>query len=195
MAETDARRQGPRRSETSQQAILDATRIELAENGWRRFSVDSVAKRARASKQTIYRWWPSIGAMCVEAGLDLIASPARGARDPRERIAALALPFEAAARQGDGHAVLRASLMAAGDDEAAGERWRAWFQDQVRGPLRTILAELAAKHVITRSWDLEAGLEALLGPLWHRLIVMRMPVQAGYADQAAERILNQFRPD
>lgn len=194
MAETDVRRQGPRRSETSQQAILDATRIELAENGWRRFSVDSVAKRARASKQTIYRWWPSIGAMCVDAGLELIARPTHSGRDPRERIAALALPFEDATRRGDGHAVLRASLMAAGDDEAAGERWRAWFQDQVRGPLRAILAELAAKHVISRAWDLDTALEALLGPFWHRLIVMRMPVQAGYADKAAERILALFRP-
>ena len=55
-------RKGPTRSEESKAAILEATRVEMAEMGWRGFSVDSVAKRASASKQTIYRWWPSIGA-------------------------------------------------------------------------------------------------------------------------------------
>ncbi|MEN8877038.1 MAG: TetR/AcrR family transcriptional regulator, partial [Hyphomonas sp.] len=48
-------RKGPTRSEASKAAILDATRIEMAENGWRGFSVDGVAKRASASKQTIYK--------------------------------------------------------------------------------------------------------------------------------------------
>ncbi|MDP3459200.1 MAG: helix-turn-helix domain-containing protein, partial [Hyphomonas sp.] len=52
-------RKGPTRSEASKSAILEAAREEMAENGWRGFSVDSVAKRASASKQTIYRWWPS----------------------------------------------------------------------------------------------------------------------------------------
>ena len=64
-------RKGPSRSEESRSAILEATRAELAESGWRTFSVDAVAKRASASKQTIYRWWPSIGAMCVDAALAL----------------------------------------------------------------------------------------------------------------------------
>ncbi|WP_146739747.1 TetR/AcrR family transcriptional regulator, partial [Hyphomonas pacifica] len=45
-------RKGPTRSEASKAAILDATREEMAENGWRSFSVDAVAKRASASKQT-----------------------------------------------------------------------------------------------------------------------------------------------
>ena len=66
------RRQGPRRSEASRAAILEATREELARSGWRKFSVDSVAKRARASKQTIYRWWPATGTMCVEAAIALL---------------------------------------------------------------------------------------------------------------------------
>ncbi len=87
-------RKGPTRSEVSKSAILDAARIEMAENGWRGFAVDSVAKRASASKQTIYRWWPSIGAMCVDAALALIPDAPEGGRDPQERITALIIPLE-----------------------------------------------------------------------------------------------------
>ena len=104
---TKASRKGPTRSEASKAAILDATRVEMAEMGWRGFSVDSVAKRASASKQTIYRWWPSIGAMCVDAALALIPDSPDGGRDPQERITALIVPLEATARTGHGHAVLR----------------------------------------------------------------------------------------
>ena len=101
-------RKGPTRSEVSKAAILEAARDEMAENGWRSFSVDSVAKRASASKQTIYRWWPSIGAMCVDAALALIPDAPEGGRDPQERITALIIPLEAAARTGHGHAVAHA---------------------------------------------------------------------------------------
>ncbi|MEO0785891.1 MAG: helix-turn-helix domain-containing protein, partial [Pseudomonadota bacterium] len=110
---TKARRQGPTRSEESRTAILSATRDELAEAGWRKFSVDSVAKRARASKQTIYRWWPSVGAMCVDAGLELLPAQGRLGRDPAERLTDIFKPLETATHTGTGHAVLRACFIAA----------------------------------------------------------------------------------
>ena len=146
-------RKGPTRSEESKAAILEATRVEMAETGWRGFSVDSVAKRASASKQTIYRWWPSIGAMCVDAALALIPDSPDGGRDPQERITALIVPLEATARTGQGHAVLRVALLAAVDDKEAGEVWRAWIGRDIRQPLRMLLAELAGKKVIRRDFD------------------------------------------
>ncbi|MEO1100942.1 MAG: TetR/AcrR family transcriptional regulator [Pseudomonadota bacterium] len=189
---TKPRRQGPKRSETSKAAILEATREEMIENGWRGFSVDGVARRGRASKQTIYRWWPSIGAMCVDAAIALIPDAPGGVRDPVERITALILPIEAAARIGSGHYVLRTALLAAIDDEDAGEKWRSWQQDQIRAPLRMVLAELAAKHVIRRDWDIDDALETLIGPLWHRLLISRGPLKEGYSLALATRMLAAF---
>ncbi|MFT5774518.1 TetR/AcrR family transcriptional regulator [Hyphomonas sp.] len=184
-----ASRKGPTRSEASKAAILEATRVEMAENGWRAFSVDSVAKRASASKQTIYRWWPSIGAMCVDAALALIPDSPDGGRDPQERITALIVPLEATARTGQGHAVLRVALLAAADDKEAGEVWRAWISRDIRQPLRMLLAELAGKRVIRRDFDLDEVVELLLGPLWHRLMVMRAPVREGFCAEQAGNFL------
>lgn len=185
-------RKGPTRSEELKAAILEATRVEMAETGWRGFSVDSVAKRASASKQTIYRWWPSIGAMCVDAALALIPDSPDGGRDPQERLTALIVPLEATARTGQGHAVLRVALLAAVDDKEAGEVWRAWIGRDIRQPLRMLLAELAGKKVIRRDFDLDEVLELLLGPLWHRLMIMRAPVREGFCAEQAGNFLRVY---
>ena len=75
MTETKPKRkQNQRSSEESRAEILAATREELIENGWRKFSVDKVSRKAKASKQTIYRWWPAIGNMAMEAALGMVHS-------------------------------------------------------------------------------------------------------------------------
>ena len=45
-----ARRQGPKRSEISKAAIMDATREEMSENGWRSFSVDGVTRLSGSAR-------------------------------------------------------------------------------------------------------------------------------------------------
>lgn len=196
MAASDAprqRRQGPKRSETSQAAILEAVRDELSENGWRSFSVDNVARRAKASKQTIYKWWPSIGTLCLDAALSLIPAIPEGARDAEQRIAAIIAPLEATTRTGNGGYILRSALLAAIDDDEAGEKWRGWVKNEMRTPLRMVLAELAARQVIRRDWDLDEAMAMLLGPLWHKLLIKRAPIKEGFSLQQAETLLAALR--
>jgi len=64
-----------RRSETSRRAILDASLDLCAELGYGPVTVEAIAARAGVSKKTIYRWWPSKGAVVLEA-LDDVANPA-----------------------------------------------------------------------------------------------------------------------
>lgn len=172
--------------------ILQATRDELAESGWRKFSVDKVARTAKASKQTIYRWWPSISKMCLEAGLELIPEAHQQGRDPVERIAALIQPLETAVRTGAGHSVIRAALIAASDDAAAAEVWRAWLKDHIRHPLRLILAELATRKVLRRDVDLDSAVELLTGSLWTRLLILRAPLPEDFSQTQAAILLREF---
>ena len=192
---TTKRRQGPRRSEASRAAILEATREELAKSGWRKFSVDSVAKRARASKQTIYRWWPATGSMCVEAAVALLpaASPSNGS-NPADRLAALIQPIETFTRSGNGHGVLRGALIAAADDKDAGEAWRNWMKANIRAPLRLILAEIAAKQVIRRDYEVDEAVNWLVSPIWHNLIIMHAPLKEGFSREQAVRLLRVMAP-
>lgn len=50
---------GAQRNPESERAILTAARELIAEEGLAGFSIEAVARRARAGKPTIYRWWPN----------------------------------------------------------------------------------------------------------------------------------------
>ena len=66
-AEDGGRRSiGARRNPASQEAILDAAEAVLSENGIAGFSIEAVARRARAGKPTIYRWWPHRTALMLD---------------------------------------------------------------------------------------------------------------------------------
>jgi AcrR family transcriptional regulator len=56
-----------RRSEHSHRAILAAALALVAERGYERTTVDAIARQAGVGKATIYRWWPSKGAVLLEA--------------------------------------------------------------------------------------------------------------------------------
>src|SRR5690606_6705519 len=57
---------GARRNPDSAEAILEAAEAILAERGLSGFSIEAVARAARAGKPTIYRWWPSKSALLLE---------------------------------------------------------------------------------------------------------------------------------
>jgi AcrR family transcriptional regulator len=66
-SEDGARRSiGARRNPASQEAILDAAEAVLRESGIAGFSIEAVARRARAGKPTIYRWWPHRTALMLD---------------------------------------------------------------------------------------------------------------------------------
>ncbi|MFF4757329.1 TetR/AcrR family transcriptional regulator [Streptomyces sp. NPDC001292] len=71
-----------RRSEKSRRAIYAAALALVAETGYPKTTIESIAARAGVGKQTIYRWWTSKADVLMEAFLDL--------------------GEQAAARQGDG---------------------------------------------------------------------------------------------
>lgn len=190
-----ARREGPKRSESSRQAILAAARLELAEQGWRNFSPDRLSKRAKASKQTIYRWWPSIAAIAVEAALEMIEDPKVDSRAELDvALRGFINPIADLARVGDGAHLLRSALLAAADDPHAGEVFRHWFNTRFRKPLKAVLAEAAVRGKIRRDWDIDTASELLFGPLWHRMVLMRGPLPEVIAIRASQAVISALRP-
>lgn len=65
-ADTARKSIGARRNPASADAILDAAEAVLIEAGYSGFSIEAVARRARAGKPTIYRWWPSKAALLFD---------------------------------------------------------------------------------------------------------------------------------
>jgi AcrR family transcriptional regulator len=88
MPEPISRPAGRPRSDASRAALLDAAYWQTIDRGYGATSAETIAKAAGAGKQTLYRWWPSKGALVLEAMLTKM----------RERIDR---PRETAARAGD----------------------------------------------------------------------------------------------
>jgi AcrR family transcriptional regulator len=50
---------GARRSPETEAAVLDAAQALIREEGFAKLTMEAVARRARAGKATLYRWWPT----------------------------------------------------------------------------------------------------------------------------------------
>src|SRR5688572_11513994 len=94
--------------------ILDATLAAMADHGIARLSMEGVAKRARLSRQTVYRYFPSKGvlleATVVREEQTFIANMINAADRQRELEPALRAAIEAAMRTGQAHALLNRLL-------------------------------------------------------------------------------------
>ncbi len=65
-AEATAKKGRPR-SEKSRKAILNATNKLLLQTSVQELSIESIAKKAKVGKTTIYRWWPNKTAVVMDA--------------------------------------------------------------------------------------------------------------------------------
>ena len=65
-----------KRSEGARQAVLAAALDLCGEIGYPRLTIEGIAARSGASKKTIYRWWPSKGAVLLEAVIERAGSTA-----------------------------------------------------------------------------------------------------------------------
>jgi AcrR family transcriptional regulator len=94
--------------------ILDATLATMADHGIARLSLEDVARRARLSRQTVYRYFPNKGALLEATVLreeqTFIASMITAAERHKELEPALRAAIEAALRTGQNHALLNRLL-------------------------------------------------------------------------------------
>ena len=190
-----------RRSETSRRAILKATLELVREVGYGGVSIEGIAASAGVGKQTIYRWWPSKGAVLLEAFVT------EGGEEHAEP--------ESLLDTGDLEADLKQALretVAEMKDPRSDEPLRALHVEMFRDP------ELAA--IVTERWDeprhelrkkrlrraQEAGqlpegldldlvVEMLWAPLLNRWLQLRKPLSSDYSDRVVETVLNGLRQD
>ena len=108
---------GALRSPEAHASILAAASEILNESGYAGFSIDAVARRASASKPTIYRWWKGKAALIMEVY-------------EKEREAALTVPDRGSIEQ---ELIMRMRNL-----------WRLWQRTPLGNALRSIIAEAQA---------------------------------------------------
>jgi AcrR family transcriptional regulator len=160
-----------RRNEASRRAILDSALALCAEVGYRRLTIEAIAARAGVSKKTIYRWWPSKGAVMLEAVDDAAAAVAEHPRtgdlaaDLRSQVTAvigLLTPTRTSAVVG----LIAEALQ---DEELANELRERLIRPRIEA-FDERLRQAQRDGQFPVDADLDVAVNLIYGPLYHRLV-------------------------
>jgi AcrR family transcriptional regulator len=188
-------RPGRKRSEESRRAILAAA-IELtAESGYAALTIEGIAARSGAGKQTIYRWWRSkadvlLDALALKADLH-IPVPDEGSyeEDLRAFLAATFVLGSRAKVMGP----LRALMAEAQIDAEFGERFREEFMRQRRAALGVLVERARDRGELPDGVPPELVVDVVFGTLWYRILAAHRPVDQDLIDQLVT-LLTRRRP-
>ena len=179
-----------RRSDRSRLAIVDAALALCREHGYARVSIEAIAARAGVGKQTIYRWWPSKGAVVLEAfERDAAEIPVPDTGDVASDMRTFLTDVVRLFADNTFGPHLGALIGEAQHDPSV----RAALLDRYLRPRRAAVAQrlkLAQQlGQLSESLDLEVVLEVMFGALYHRLLLHTGPLDAAYARFVSDVVL------
>lgn len=182
---------GRPRSAASRSAILKAAFQILQESGFAGFTVEGVAARAGAGKATIYRWWQSKGTLAIEAFLVALTPRLERPQESGSAIADLRAHVHHAAGIYRGRAgqLLRELIALGQEDIQTGRVLRAEFVEPRRLTAIRLLERARACGELQPGIDIEVLADALWGPIFHRLLVSRMPIDRGFVEKLLDLVL------
>ncbi|UBU08288.1 TetR/AcrR family transcriptional regulator [Nonomuraea gerenzanensis] len=189
-----------RRSERSRQAILGAARELVSEAGYAKVSIEAIAARAGVGKQTIYRWWPSKGAVVFDAFLALSEAGADGGMalpDTGDIEADLKLVMRATVAEFADPA-FEAPIRALNTEIINDPALAAQYRERLAGPVdeakKDRLRSAQRAGQIAADADLDLALEILYAPLYQRWLHRSGPLTPEYADALVDLFLKAVRP-
>ncbi|WP_053656470.1 TetR/AcrR family transcriptional regulator [Streptomyces sp. MMG1121] len=181
---------GRRRNEAARRAILDASLELLADADGAPVSVETIARAAGVGKQTLYRWWPSKGAVLLDALSDRAAQdvPTPDTGSLREDLCALAVDtFEASQRRPTGPA-LRTLVREAARDAHLAELMRTFTQAR-RDVVRAILERGRERGELPADRDVDLLVDQFYGLFWYRFLLGHAPLDEATAVRFADSLL------
>ena len=178
---------GRRRNQAARQAVLDAAAELLSRPDGAATSIEEIAKASGVSKHTIYRWWPSKGAVLLDALVEQARREAGTA--PAGVLAADLETFLAATfRAAEGAApLLRSAMAEAQRDPQAAEGMRQ-FTAARREELRRVLTAGQSRGELPRNPDLDLLIDQVYGLLWYRILIGHAPLTADVAARLARAL-------
>jgi AcrR family transcriptional regulator len=191
IAVTEARRPGRPRSDDTRQAILRAAFALLEESGIARFTIEGVAARSGAAKTTIYRWWPSKGALAMDAYHSEVAAMVTfdegpsAVADMRKLLHLMAQAFSSKTGR------ILAGLIGVGQtDPDTLSAYRKFVLEPRRAAVRRIIERGIAHGELRPDLDPETVLDALYGSFLARVLLRHAPIDDAYVDRLADTILD-----
>jgi AcrR family transcriptional regulator len=184
-------RTGRPRSEARRAAILAAAGDLMMEGGLRAATMEAIAARAGVGKATVYKWWPSRGAVALE-GFMLRASDSwslpEGASAP-EALRILAVAAVRLFTHSPAGPLMRALAADAQSDPEIAQALR----EQWLGPRRAVAAEIIregiARGELRADLDMATALDLVFAPVYYRLLFSHEPLDEAFAERCIDNVL------
>jgi AcrR family transcriptional regulator len=185
---------GRRRNDAAKDAILDTTIELLRSSSGEDVTIDAIAAAAGVGRQTIYRWWPSKGAVVADAlarqALVVVPDQDTGRLDT-DLTEFLIGSFEGLQDEGIASVLRRIVSAAQQYDEVA--RVLADFTERRRTALRALLERGQKAGQLAPDADLDMLVDMAYGVLYYRLLVRHAPLDTEAARTLARELTRSGR--
>ncbi|KHD74195.1 hypothetical protein MB27_30350 [Actinoplanes utahensis] len=170
--------------------MLDAIRELLTEVGYDRMSIDEVARRAKASKATIYRRWsgkPDMVAAALHGMITELPDPPDTGSLRTDMIATLTTLCRVYERK---HPIVLSVLSAIRTDPTIGRLMHDHILDSGTAGADIVFARAVTRGELPALPDVPAVVEVGKALLWHRLLLSGRPLDDPWVVHVVDDILH-----
>ena len=185
---------GRRRNEAAHRAILDAALHLLSQSDGTPVTIDAIARIAGVGKQTVYRWWPSKGAVLLDALIDQAGQdvPAPDTGSLRDDLHAFITATFEGAQHASNAPALRTLVREAACDPHLAEMMRT-FTATRRAALHDVLTRGRDRGELPDTADLDLIVDQIYGVFWYRFLLEHAPLDRAAADHLTDSLLADRR--
>jgi AcrR family transcriptional regulator len=193
---TTRRGRGRRPAAEVRAAVLAAAGRILLRDGMRALTFDRVATEAGSSKMTLYKWWPSPGALAAEAYFAQSESaldfPDTG--DLRADLIAQLRAFVRWLKDEGGEKPVSELVGAAQMDPNLAQAWSESYALPRRELARVRLRTAQQQGQLRDDADLDIIVDQLWGACYHRLLVLKVPFDESLVVRLVDHALHGAAP-
>jgi AcrR family transcriptional regulator len=190
------RGRGRRPADEVRREVLAAAGEVLFDEGMAGFTIDKVASRSGASKMTLYKWWPSKGALALDGYFKRV-EPELAFPDTGNIEADLRNQLHAFLR------VIRDSPAGPAIAELIGQaqtdpELKAAYLERYSSPRRALavaaMTEAKRRGQLRANLDPETVVDQLWGACYHRLLLPDQPLTSEFVDALVDNLFGSIRP-
>ena len=177
------------RGDHARRRVLAAALDQLADEGSAGFTMEAIARRAGASKATLYRRWPSASVLLVDAmagAFKPFTTPATG--DLRGDLIAL-LTLAADLLGGERFPRLMAAIVDLAERDPYLAHLHADLTARHRRPVLDLLRPGQERGEIPSDTDLELLVDLLTAPFFYRRLIAHRPIPSSMARAVVDQVL------
>ncbi|TQR86779.1 TetR/AcrR family transcriptional regulator [Mycobacterium hodleri] len=182
------------RSARVREAILTATFDELVATGYAALSMEAVASRAGVHKTTVYRRWPTVDDLLLDAlttwSQEALPVPDTGSIDTD--LVALGRELADALNDGVGRQIAAFVLTSGLRSSRLSEATRRYFDHQALRAVPTV-RQAVDRGELPETCDANALLTTFRAPLFYRMVTTGDPIDDALITHAVDVALNAAR--